>query len=42
MRLAANFGAVFIQSPYDQGYDIMVGTSERGTSVDSLDLKPFK
>ncbi|KAK3750223.1 hypothetical protein QZH41_015580, partial [Actinostola sp. cb2023] len=42
VRLASSFGAVFTQSPYDDGYDVMIGTSERGSAVDCLDLKPFK
>lgn len=42
VRLASSFGAVFTQSPYDDGYDVMVGTSERGSDVDSLKLQPFK
>jgi len=42
VRLASSFGAVFTQSPYNDGYDVMIGTSERGSPVDSLELQPFK
>ena len=43
VRLASSFGAVFTQSPYDDsGYDITIGTSERGTSVDELELQNFR
>lgn len=42
VRLAASFGAVFTQSPYDEGYDITMGTSERGTSIDDLELPNFR
>lgn len=42
VRLAPSFGAVFTQSPYKEGYDITIGTSERGTSVDDLELPNFR
>lgn len=42
VRLASSFGAVFTQSPYKEGYDITIGTSERGTSVDALELPNFR
>lgn len=42
VRLAPSFGAVFTQSPYVEGYDITIGTSERGTSVDDLELPNFR
>lgn len=42
VRLASSFGAVFTQCPYGECYDVMVGTSERGSLVDSLEFKPFK
>jgi len=42
VRLASSFGAIFTQSPYKEGYDITIGTSERGTSVDDLELSNFR
>lgn len=42
VRLASSFGAVFTQSPYKEGYDITIGTSERGTPVDDLELPNFR
>ncbi|KAK7108823.1 hypothetical protein V1264_016488 [Littorina saxatilis] len=42
VRLAANLGEVFTQCPYDEGYDLTVGTSERGESIDSLEIPTFK
>ena len=42
VRLASSFGAVFTQSPYREGYDVTIGTSERGTSVDDLELPNFR
>ena len=42
VRLAPSFGAVFTQSPYEEGYDISIGTSERGSSVDDLELPNFR
>lgn len=35
-------GAVFSESPYKDGYDVTVGTSERGSSIDQMTLSPFK
>lgn len=42
VRLAPSFGAVFTQSPYKDGYDVTIGTSERGTIVDDLVLPNFR
>jgi len=41
-RLAANLSGVFTQCPYDGGYDMLIGTSERGSSVDDFVLQNFK
>ncbi|KTG37557.1 hypothetical protein cypCar_00011133 [Cyprinus carpio] len=35
-------GAVFTECPYKDGYDLTVGTSERGNSADHITLPPFK
>ncbi len=37
VRLARSLSAVFAGCPYRGGYDLTVGTSERGTSVDEVD-----
>lgn len=37
-----NAGAVFTESPYEEGYDVTIGTSERGSSMDQTTLPPFK
>ncbi|CAH3017693.1 unnamed protein product, partial [Porites evermanni] len=42
VRLAPSFGAVFTQCPFKDGYDVTIGTSERGTSVDQLQLTDFR
>ncbi|XP_068723995.1 putative methyltransferase C9orf114 [Montipora capricornis] len=42
VRVAPSFGAIFTQSPYKDGYDVTIGTSERGTSVDDLELPNFR
>ena len=42
VRLAPSFGAVFTQCPFKDGYDVTIGTSERGTSVDQLQLADFR
>ena len=42
VRLANSFGAVFTQSPYSKGYDLIIGTSERGKPVEELELSSYK
>ncbi|KAK7896449.1 hypothetical protein WMY93_021774 [Mugilogobius chulae] len=42
VRLASCLSAVFTESPYKDGYDLTVGTSERGSSLDQTSLTPFK
>ena len=36
VRIAQSLGSVFSQAPYPKGYDLTIGTSERGDSVDKL------
>lgn len=36
VRQAQSLGAVFTECPFDGGYDMSVGTSERGTTVSAL------
>lgn len=35
-------GAVFTESPHKEGYDLTIGTSERGSNVDQATLSPFR
>ncbi|XP_051906771.1 putative methyltransferase C9orf114 homolog [Hippocampus zosterae] len=42
VRLASCLSAVFSESPYKDGYDVTIGTSEKGSSVDEASLPPFK
>lgn len=35
-RLASSLSSIFTECPYDGGYDISIGTSERGVDVSSL------
>jgi predicted SPOUT superfamily RNA methylase MTH1 len=43
VRLADTFSAVFTNSPHQGGYDMTIGTSERGDGVDCLtSLPPFQ
>merc|ERR1711953_87421 len=42
VRRASSFQAVFTESSYKEGYDLTVGTSERGECVDSLELPKFR
>ncbi|OQR69474.1 hypothetical protein BIW11_12229 [Tropilaelaps mercedesae] len=42
-RIAANLSNVIAESPYERGYDLTIGTSERGDSVGEVDgLGKFK
>ncbi|KAG6459625.1 putative methyltransferase C9orf114 [Manduca sexta] len=36
VRIANNLSQVFTQSPYKDGYDLTIGTSDRGSSIDEL------
>ncbi|XP_067328326.1 uncharacterized protein [Anolis sagrei] len=42
VRLASSLSAVFAESPFKDGYDLSIGTSERGTSVDQAALPAFR
>lgn len=37
VRQASSLGAIFTECPFDGGYDISIGTSERGADAKSLD-----
>lgn len=38
IRLARSLGAVFTEYPYKEGYDLAIGTSEKGDNVDSVEM----
>ena len=42
VRLARNLGEVFTDSPYEEGYDLTIGTSERGDSVEDVEIPTFR
>ncbi|KAG7498558.1 hypothetical protein JOB18_013083 [Solea senegalensis] len=42
VRLASCLSAVFTECPYKEGYDVTIGTSERGSNMDETTLSPFK
>ncbi|EEZ97573.1 putative methyltransferase C9orf114 homolog [Tribolium castaneum] len=42
IRLANSLSKVFSQSPYKDGYDLTIGTSDKGTSVDEFKCPTFK
>ncbi|KAJ3605891.1 hypothetical protein NHX12_027934 [Muraenolepis orangiensis] len=42
VRLASCLSDVFTQGPHKGGYDVTVGTSERGGDIDQSTLPPFK
>lgn len=39
VRIAQSLGEVFSQAPYPEGYDLTIGTSERGDSIDDIPQK---
>lgn len=42
VRLAHSLGSVFTECPFPGGYDLTIGTSENGSSVDDVSLSSFK
>ncbi|CAF97123.1 unnamed protein product [Tetraodon nigroviridis] len=42
VRLASCLSAVFTESQFKDGYDVTIGTSERGTNLDQTAVPPFK
>uniref|UniRef100_UPI003AACC822 putative methyltransferase C9orf114 homolog n=1 Tax=Centroberyx gerrardi TaxID=166262 RepID=UPI003AACC822 len=42
VRLASCLSDVFTEGPYKEGYDVTIGTSERGGNIDQTTLSPFK
>ncbi|XP_041098795.1 putative methyltransferase C9orf114 homolog isoform X2 [Polyodon spathula] len=42
VRLASCLSKVFTECSFKEGYDLTIGTSERGSRVDSVTLSPFK
>ncbi|XP_010121615.1 PREDICTED: uncharacterized protein C9orf114 homolog [Chlamydotis macqueenii] len=42
VRLASCLSAVFSECPFKEGYDLSIGTSERGSSVDQAALPSFR
>uniref|UniRef100_A0A8C4TCI8 28S rRNA (uridine-N(3))-methyltransferase n=1 Tax=Erpetoichthys calabaricus TaxID=27687 RepID=A0A8C4TCI8_ERPCA len=42
MNKTHNSGMVLAECPYKEGYDLTIGTSERGSSVDDVCLSPFR
>lgn len=42
VRLAPDLGSVFTEGPYSGGYDLTIGTSEKGENADGVELPTFK
>ncbi|XP_053551455.1 uncharacterized protein LOC128642702 [Bombina bombina] len=42
VRLASCLSAVFSECPFKDGYDLSIGTSERGSNVESVTLPAFR
>ena len=40
VRSADNFSSIFTKSPFQGGYDLSIGTSERGKNIDQIDSLP--
>ena len=39
VRIASSIGTVFTECPYKGGYDVTIGTSERGDLVDDITIE---
>ncbi|XP_052831345.1 putative methyltransferase C9orf114 homolog isoform X2 [Octopus bimaculoides] len=42
LRMADSLSSVITECPYEEGYDTIIGTSDKGTSVDELKLEKFR
>ena len=42
VRLASNLSDIFAKCPYPKGYDVAIGTSDKGTLVDDVPPKSIK
>lgn len=42
VRIATSISKVFSQCPYKEGYDLTIGTSDKGNSVDNFECPSFK
>ncbi|KAK0161419.1 hypothetical protein PV327_009890 [Microctonus hyperodae] len=42
VRLASNLTEIFTKSPYETGYDLTIGTSDKGASIDDVSDKSLK
>ncbi|XP_076393699.1 28S rRNA (uridine-N(3))-methyltransferase [Megachile rotundata] len=42
VRLANNLTEALTQGPYEDGYDLTIGTSDKGKSVDDIEVKSIK
>jgi len=41
-RIAPNLNAAMSSCPFEGGYDLVIGTSERGEDIQGIEMKPFK
>lgn len=42
VRVAPDLSSVFTGSPYKDGYDLTIGTSEKGKDIDNYEMKKFE
>lgn len=42
VRLASSLSEIFSKCPYPEGYDLSIGTSDKGTLVDKIETKSLK
>lgn len=41
VRLASSLSNIFAKAPYQEGYDLTIGTSDKGKSIDMCENKDF-
>lgn len=42
VRVAKSFSDIFTKSPYDDGYDLTIGTSDKGENVQHMERESLK
>lgn len=42
VRVAKSFSDIFTKSPYEEGYDLTIGTSDKGESVHDVERESLK
>ena len=42
VRMASSLGEIFTGCPYKAGYDVTIGTSDKGDPIDNLEIDKFR